>query len=87
MHLLYPYEAGYLYFLQADSATAKHKELKGEDKNLVLAAAHIEDAKTGRYIDISYVLKPVYVRMLYIGGGTRRAEGAMPPPPRPDFKI
>ena len=50
MHLLYPYEAGYLYFLQADSATAKHKELKGEDKNLVLAAAHIEDAKTGRYM-------------------------------------
>ena len=43
---------GIYIFLQTDSATAKHKELKGEDKNLVLAAAHIEDAKTGRYIDI-----------------------------------
>lgn len=27
----------------------QYTQLKGEDKNLVLAAAHIEDAKTGRY--------------------------------------
>jgi hypothetical protein len=30
----------------------QYTKLKGENKNLVLAAAHIEDAKTGRYADV-----------------------------------
>ena len=28
----------------------KYKKLQGEDRNILLAAAHVEDAKTGRSV-------------------------------------
>ena len=35
-------------FTKHDLQSQKFKDLKGENRELVLAAAHIEDAKTGR---------------------------------------
>ena len=37
-----------LFALKHDLQSQKFKDLKGENRELVLAAAHIEDAKTGR---------------------------------------
>ena len=36
------------YFLQIESPTQQSREIDGEDGDLVLAAAHVEDAKSGR---------------------------------------
>ena len=40
----------YVFLKQEDLVSKQYKKLKGEDKNLLLAAAHIDDAKTGRYV-------------------------------------
>ena len=37
-----------LFALKHDLQSQKFKDLKGENRELMLAAAHIEDAKTGR---------------------------------------
>ena len=38
-------------FTKHDLQSQKFKDLKGENRELVLAAAHIEDAKSGRSIN------------------------------------
>ena len=55
--------------MKHDMLSQQFKDLKGENRELVLAAAHIEDAKTGRWTDrvndLSQILSDMHSSMQY----------------------
>ena len=48
--------------MKHDMLSQQFEDLKGENRELVLAAAHIDDAKTGRWIDrVNDLIKSKFV--------------------------